>query len=200
MTSRAEYRLVLRQDNADIRLTEKAYRLGLASQERYERVLRKKKIIEEEERRFETTRIDRETANTFLNKKGGSGVKNSVTLSELLKRPEVSYEQLKDIDQERPKMKKHEAEELQVRIKYKGYIEKQQAQIERFRKTEHRKLDENMNYREIQGIREEAKQKLEALKPLSLGQASRISGVSPADINVIMIWLEKKKREKQRKQ
>ena len=200
MTSRAEYRLVLRQDNADIRLTEKAYRLGLASQERYERVLRKKKIIEEEQRRFETTRIDRETANTFLNKKGGSGVKNSVTLSELLKRPEVSYEQLKDIDQERPKMKKHEAEELQVRIKYKGYIEKQQAQIERFRKTEHRKLDENMNYREIQGIREEAKQKLEALKPLSLGQASRISGVSPADINVIMIWLEKKKREKQRKQ
>ena len=200
MTSRAEYRLVLRQDNADIRLTGKSYRLGLASQERYERVLRKKKIIEEEERRFETTRIDRETANTFLNKKGGSGVKNSVTLSELLKRPEVSYEQLKDIDQERPKMKKHEAEELQVRIKYKGYIEKQQAQIERFRKTEHRKLDENMNYREIQGIREEAKQKLEALKPLSLGQASRISGVSPADINVIMIWLEKKKREKQRKQ
>jgi len=200
MTSRAEYRLVLRQDNADIRLTEKAYRLGLASQERYERVLRKKKIIEEEQRRFETTRIDRETANTFLNKKGGSGVKNSVTLSELLKRPEVSYEQLKDIDQERPKMKKHEAEELQVRIKYKGYIEKQQAQIERFRKTEHRKLDENMNYREIQGIREEAKQKLEVLKPLSLGQASRISGVSPADINVIMIWLEKKKREKQRKQ
>lgn len=200
MTSRAEYRLVLRQDNADIRLTGKSYRLGLASQERYERVLRKKKIIEEEQRRFETTRIDRETANTFLNKKGGSGVKNSVTLSELLKRPEVSYEQLKDIDQERPKMKKHEAEELQVRIKYKGYIEKQQAQIERFRKTEHRKLDENMNYREIQGIREEAKQKLEALKPLSLGQASRISGVSPADINVIMIWLEKKKREKQRKQ
>ena len=200
MTSRAEYRLVLRQDNADIRLTEKSYRLGLASQERYERVLRKKEIIEKEERRLEITRIDQETANAFLNKTGGSGVKNSITLSELLKRPEVSYEQLKEIDQERPEMKKHEAEELQVRIKYKGYIEKQLAQIQRFKKTEDRKLDENMNYREIQGIREEAKQKLEALKPLSLGQASRISGVSPADINVIMIWLEKKRREEQRKQ
>ena len=196
MTSRAEYRLVLRQDNADIRLTEKSYRLGLASKERYERVIRKKEIIGKEEKRLETTRIDRETANSFLKKTGGAGVKNSVTLSELLKRPEVSYERLKEIDRERPEMKKHEAEELQVRIKYKGYIEKQLAQIERFRKMEDKKLDENMNYREIQGIREEAKQKLEALKPLSLGQASRISGVSPADINVLMIWLEKKKREK----
>ncbi|HUM55587.1 MAG TPA: tRNA uridine-5-carboxymethylaminomethyl(34) synthesis enzyme MnmG [Bacillota bacterium] len=196
MTSRAEYRLVLRQDNADIRLTEKSYILGLASKERYERVIRKKEIIGKEEKRLETTRIDRETANSFLKKTGGAGVKNSVTLSELLKRPEVSYERLKEIDRERPEMKKHEAEELQVRIKYKGYIEKQLAQIERFRKMEDKKLDENMNYREIQGIREEAKQKLEALKPLSLGQASRISGVSPADINVLMIWLEKKKREK----
>jgi len=196
MTSRAEYRLVLRQDNADIRLTEKSYILGLASKERYKRVIRKKEIIGKEEKRLETTRIDRETANSFLKKTGGAGVKNSVTLSELLKRPEVSYERLKEIDRERPEMKKHEAEELQVRIKYKGYIEKQLAQIERFRKMEDKKLDENMNYREIQGIREEAKQKLEALKPLSLGQASRISGVSPADINVLMIWLEKKKREK----
>ncbi|HPR24469.1 MAG TPA: tRNA uridine-5-carboxymethylaminomethyl(34) synthesis enzyme MnmG, partial [Bacillota bacterium] len=188
--------LVLRQDNADIRLTEKSYILGLASKERYKRVIRKKEIIGKEEKRLETTRIDRETANSFLKKTGGAGVKNSVTLSELLKRPEVSYERLKEIDRERPEMKKHEAEELQVRIKYKGYIEKQLAQIERFRKMEDKKLDENMNYREIQGIREEAKQKLEALKPLSLGQASRISGVSPADINVLMIWLEKKKREK----
>ena len=196
MTSRAEYRLVLRQDNADLRLTEKSYRIGLADKERYNRYLEKKRIVEEERERMENSYVYPGDANEFLVKLGSSPLKNRVTLAELLKRPEVTYENLSEIDRDRPELSSHAINQLEVQIKYEGYINKQLSQIEKFKKLENKPLDENLNYDEIEGLRLEAIQKLNQIKPRSVGQASRISGVSPADINVILVYLEKQRRKK----
>ncbi len=194
MTSRAEYRLVLRQDNADWRLTEKGYRLGLVRPERYERFLKKKEELEAERQRLETTKVTPAQVNGFLEAMGSSPVAGGISLAELLKRPEVTYENLSEVDPERPVLSYHTVSQLEVMIKYSGYIDKQMKQIEKFRKLEEKRLPENLDYLNLEGLRIEARQKLDAIRPVSVGQASRISGVSPADINVLLIHLEKMRR------
>ena len=194
MTSRAEYRLVLRQDNADWRLTEKGYRLGLVRPERYERFLKKKEELEAERQRFETTKVTPAQVNGFLEALGSSPVAGGISLAELLKRPEVTYENLSEVDPERPVLSYHTVSQLEVMIKYSGYIDKQMKQIEKFRKLEEKRLPENLDYLNLEGLRIEARQKLDAIRPVSVGQASRISGVSPADINVLLIHLEQMRR------
>jgi len=194
MTSRAEYRLILRQDNADMRLTEKGYRLGLATEERYRRFTARKKMMEEEMERLGSVYVLPEEAGGFLQRNGSAPLKNRISLKELMKRPEMTYAKMKEIDSERPEISDTAAAQLEVEIKYRGYIEKQLAQIEKFKKLENRKLPAYMDYSEIEGLRIEARQKLDMIRPSSLGQASRISGVSPADINVLMIYMEKNRR------
>jgi tRNA uridine 5-carboxymethylaminomethyl modification enzyme len=195
MTSRAEYRLLLRQDNADIRLTEKSFHLGLATEERYQKLQLKLKQVEEERARLAKTWILPTQANQYLERLGSTPINNKVSLEELLRRPHLTYEKLAVLDPERPDLPEHATAQLEVQIKYQGYIDKQLAQIAKFKKLETRDLDENLDYNGIDGLRLEAKQKLSRFKPVSMGQASRISGVSPADINVLMIFLEKQKRE-----
>lgn len=194
MTSRAEYRLVLRQDNADFRLTGKSYGIGLASEERYERYLNDKFCVENERKRLEETTLSPTEVNGFLNSIKSSAIQNRITLAELMKRPEITYERLSEIDDKRPELSKHVIAKVEVQIKYEGYIDKQLQQIARFKKLEDKKLDAGFDYCDVQGLRIEAMQKLNKLKPSSVGQASRISGVSPADINVLLIHLEKQKR------
>ena len=196
MTSRAEYRLVLRQDNADLRLTEKAYALGLASEARYQRFLEKKQVVEQEKKRLADTMIAPEDINSLLEKLGSSPVKNKTSILELMKRPQVTYESLAAVDPKRPEISSHARTQLEVQIKYEGYIVKQEQQIQRFKKLEDKKLDSTFDYNQVDGLRIEAQQKLNHFKPVSLGQASRISGVSPADINVLLIHLEKMRRKK----
>ncbi len=196
MTSRAEYRLLLRQDNADQRLTEKAYEIGLATEERYQRYLNKKEAVEKEKERLERKSLSPAELKDFLISHGTTEVEGRTSLMDLLKRPQISYEDLREIDDEtRPELSYHEVTQLEVEIKYEGYIRKQLQQIERYKRLEDKKLDENLDYEAIDGLRIEAKQKLSQIKPLSIGQASRISGVSPADINVLMVYLEKKRRQ-----
>ncbi|HKK96282.1 MAG TPA: tRNA uridine-5-carboxymethylaminomethyl(34) synthesis enzyme MnmG [Anaerovoracaceae bacterium] len=195
MTSRAEYRLLLRQDNADTRLTEIGYKYGSVSEERYKKYLKKKDRIDKERNRLDNTYIKPEEANEFLKKIGSSPIKNRISLTELLKRPEVTYEELEKIDfGERPELAYHEITQLKVQIKYEGYIQKQLLQVEKQRKMENKKLNTSIKYLGIKGLRIEAAQKLEKVKPVTLGQASRISGVSPADVGVLMVYLEKEKR------
>ncbi|ABP68335.1 glucose inhibited division protein A [Caldicellulosiruptor saccharolyticus DSM 8903] len=195
MTSRAEYRLILRQDNADLRLTEIGYRIGLISQERYEKFLKKKKMIEDEIERLKKTVIaPSDKVNKFLIEHGSSPISTGVKLSELLKRPELSYEALREIDPQRPDLPRSVKEEVEIEIKYEGYIKKQLQQIEQFKKLENKKIPEWVDYNQISGLSTEAKQKLSQIRPASIGQASRISGVSPADISVLLIWLEQAKK------
>ncbi|MCR5481764.1 MAG: tRNA uridine-5-carboxymethylaminomethyl(34) synthesis enzyme MnmG [Clostridia bacterium] len=194
MTSRAEYRLLLRQDNADIRLTDKSYHIGLASEERYRRFLAKKEHIEKERQRLEETFLMPLDIKEFLESHESTPVQNKVSLAELLKRPELTYEMLAEIDPVRPHLTSHEITNLEVQIKYEGYITKQLQQVEKFKKLENKHLDENLDYSAIDGLRIEAMQKLSKFKPASVGQASRISGVSPADINVLIVYLEKQRR------
>ena len=196
MTSRAEYRLLLRQDNADLRLTEKSYRIGLADEDRYQRFLQKKQNVEREKNRLEQTFVQPADANEYLEKIGSSPLQNRSSLAELMKRPEVTYENLKEIDGDRPQLSSHEKNQLEVQIKYEGYIKKQLNQIDRFKKLENKGLSADMDYSLIEGLRIEAMQKLNQIKPASVGQASRISGVSPADINVLLIYLEKQRRKR----
>ncbi|MEG0829529.1 MAG: tRNA uridine-5-carboxymethylaminomethyl(34) synthesis enzyme MnmG [Anaerovoracaceae bacterium] len=196
MTSRAEYRLVLRQDNADVRLTEKAYEIGLATEERYHRFLDKQKIVEEETKRLSQKMVIPEDVNDFLENQGSSHIKNKVSLLELLKRPPITYTASKVIDQGRPELSQYAITQLEVQIKYEGYIKKQLEQIKKFKKLETKSLDETFDYNVVEGLRLEATQKLNQLRPSSVGQASRISGVSPADINVLLIYLEKRRRGK----
>ncbi len=200
MTSRAEYRLILRQDNADTRLTELGYQIGLVNNDRYQKYLQKKKNVENEIRRLENTSIKPSVANKIMEETGNALVSGSILLSEMLKRPKITYAMmasiLDDNSIEWPSLTRHEKMEVEVSIKYAGYINKQLAQVERFKKLENKKLDIYIDYSKIEGLRIEAAQKLDAIKPISLGQASRISGVSPADINVLMIWLSKKRRTK----
>lgn len=197
MTSRAEYRLILRQDNADLRLTEIGYKIGLISQQRYEKFLQKKKMIEDEINRVKNTIIaPSEKVNKLLLQKGSSPISTGVRLSDLLKRPELSYEDLKEIDINRPDLPWYVQDEVEIEIKYEGYIKKQLERIEQFKKLENKKIPEWVDYNKIAGLSTEAKQKLSQIKPASIGQASRISGVSPADISVLLIWLETAKNVK----
>ena len=194
MTSRAEYRLVLRQDNADLRLTEKAYNIGLVSEERYGKYCHKKEAVASETERISHVIVHPEDINEFLIEKGSAPLKSAIPMIELMKRPQVTYDELYIVDPDRPVLTDHEKTMMEVQIKYDGYIDKQRRQIEKFKKLENRKLSPNTDYASIDGLRIEARQKLDAFKPLSVGQASRISGVSPADINVLLIWLEKERR------
>ena len=196
MTSRAEYRLVLRQDNADTRLTKIGYDIGLASEERYQKYLAKQKLVDDEVRRLASTTVGPKDANEYLERRGSAPLSNRVSLMELMKRPEVDYASLAEIDPDRPDLSSHALDQVQVQIKYEGYIAKQMAQVEKFKKLEGKALPQDLDYGAIEGLRIEAAQKLSQIKPLSVGQASRISGVSPADINVLMIWMEKRRREK----
>lgn len=196
MTSRAEYRLVLRQDNADLRLTQKSYELGLASETRYKKFLEKKENVSIEFKRLEKKMVAPEEINELLESWGSTPVQNKISLLELMKRPQVTYDGLGQVDKERPDLSDHARAQLEVQIKYQGYITKQQQQIQRFKKLEDKKLDSTFNYDLVDGLRIEARQKLNQYKPISLGQASRISGVSPADINVLLIYLEKQRRKK----
>lgn len=196
MTSRAEYRLVLRQDNADYRLTERGYEIGLVKDDRYRRFLEKKEIVEKETERLKKKILKPEEANDFLTERGSSPIKSAVSLIELLKRPEISYDDSTEIDDKRPELSEHQKTMLEVQIKYEGYIGKQQQQIEKFKRLEDKKLPSDIDYEKIEGLRIEAIQKLSDMRPVSVGQASRISGVSPADINVLLIYLEKLRRTK----
>ena len=196
MTSRAEYRLLLRQDNADLRLTEIGHKIGLISDERYERFLIKKENIEKEINRLKRTTVKPTSeVNEFLKKQNTTPLSTGTKLAELLKRTEISYDSLKEIDSERPKLNISEKEEVEIQIKYEGYIKMEEEQVEKFKKMENKKLSENIIYQNINGLSLEARQKLDKIKPTSIGQASRISGVSPADINVLLIYLQIKNRK-----
>ena len=196
MTSRAEYRLLLRQDNADLRLTEIGHEVGLISEERYKKFLEKKENINKEiERLNKTTIKPTEKVNDFLQKNGSSTISNGVKIAELLRRTELTYEKLGEIDIERPELPKEVVEEVEIQVKYEGYLKLQEAQVEKFKKLETRKLPEDIDYNELKGLRIEARQKLNKIKPTSVGQASRISGVSPADVSVLLIYLEQLKRK-----
>ena len=191
MTSRAEYRLLLRQDNADLRLTEIGHDVGLISEERYQRFLNKKKNIEKEINRLKSTVVKpTEEVNEFLESHGTSKLTTGSKLAELLKRTEISYAELAKIDKNRPELNAQEREEVEIQIKYEGYIKMEEEQVEKFKKMETKKLSEDIEYSKINGLSLEARQKLDKVKPTSIGQASRISGVSPADINVLLIYLQ----------
>lgn len=194
MTSRAEYRLLLRQDNADLRLTEIGYKVGLISEERYEKLLEKKKMISEEINRLTTTNIGAtKKVQNMLNKNQSTPLQSGTTLAELLKRPELSYDKIREIDEQRPDLPSDVAEQVNIELKYDGYIKRQMRQVEQFNKLENKRIPSTINYHDIYSLRKEAEQKLSEIKPASVGQASRISGVSPADISVLLVYLEKNK-------
>ena len=196
MTSRAEYRLLLRQDNADQRLTKIGYEIGLVSEERYEHLKEKEKMIAAEIERVKHVNIGTsEKVQKILEQHGSTALVSGTTLAELIRRPELSYEVLAEIDEERKVLPAEVIEQVNINIKYDGYIKRQQRQVEQFKKLENKKIPEEINYDEIQSLRIEAKQKLNAIRPASIGQASRISGVSPADVSVLLVYLGGKNRE-----
>ena len=191
MTSRAEYRLLLRQDNADLRLTEIGHEVGLISDERYQKFLNKKANIEKEIQRLKNETVKpTEKVNELLKKYGTTELSTGTKMSELLKRTELDYNKLAPIDENRPELTLQEKEEVEIQIKYEGYIKMQEAQVEKFKKLETKLLPEELDYEQIKGLSLEARQKLNKFKPRSIGQASRISGVSPADISVLLIYLQ----------
>jgi tRNA uridine 5-carboxymethylaminomethyl modification enzyme len=196
MTSRAEYRLSLRQDNADLRLTEKAWEIGLISEERRHKFLKRREQTETERLRLENTMLKPDQINPFLAALEEAPVHTKISLAGLLKRAAVTYENLASIDPDRPDLSVHVIKTVEVDIKYQGYIEKQEQQIRRFKKLEERKIPEEIDYTNLSGLRIEAQQKLQHIRPASIGQASRISGVSPADINVLLVHLEQRRRQK----
>lgn len=192
MTSRAEYRLLLRQDNADLRLTEIGHEIGLISEERYQQLLYKKFQIKEEiNRLIDTTVGASEKVQTFLKSHKSTPLQSGSTLAELLKRPELSYDLLNEIDDNRPKLPRDVAEQVNIELKYDGYINRQMRQVDQFIKLETKKIPDNIDYHDVYSLRKEAEQKLSEIRPASVGQASRISGVSPADISVLLVYLEK---------
>ena len=191
MTSRSEYRLLLRQDNADMRLMKKGYEAGLVSKERYERLLKKQEQIKDEIRRVERANIGaNQKVQTFLEHHESTPLKSSSTLGELIRRPELTYQMLSEIDEGRPDLPEEVQEQVDINIKYEGYITRQQKQVEQFKKLETKKIPGDLDYDQVPSLRTEARQKLKQIRPLSMGQASRISGVSPADLSVLLIYLE----------
>ncbi len=191
MTSRAEYRLLLRQDNADLRLSKRGYEIGLISKERYERVLEKERLIEEEINRVSKVHIGANSkVQALLESFGSIPLNTGVTLTELIRRPELDYEKLEPIDEDRPNLPYDVAEQVNIHIKYDGYISRQKKQVEQFKKLEKKRIPENFDYDGVPSLRIEARQKLKELRPVSIGQASRISGVSPADISVLLVYME----------
>ena len=200
MTSIAEYRLLLRQDNADLRLTKIGHDVGLISDERYEKFVKKYENIEKEIKRLkELTVRPEEKVNKLLEMAGTSVLTTGTKMAELLKRTELNYEMLKEIDPERPELSDQEKKEVEIQVKYEGYIKLQEAQVEKFKKLETKMLPENINYEDLKGISLEARQKLNKFKPRSIGQASRISGVSPADVSVLLVYLQQKGDKKESK-
>lgn len=194
MTSRAEYRLLLRQDNADLRLTEIGHKVGLISEDRYNKFLIKKKAIEDEVERLRNIVVKpSDVNNNYLESIGTSRITTGVKMADLLKRPQVTYDNLAFIDIDRVELDERVKKEVEILLKYEGYINLESVQVDKFKKLENKKLSEDINYSEISGLRLEARQKLDKVKPSSVGQASRISGVSPADITVLLIWLETNK-------
>ncbi len=195
MTSRSEYRLLLRQDNADLRLTPTGYAEGLISEERYQAFLNKKQQEETEKERLESTYVSPAQADPLLLSLGETALKSGASLADLLRRPSVTYQLLKKIDKNRPSLPLTVCQTVETDIKYAGYANRQLSEVERQRKTESRKLPDDLDYKSIRGLRVEAAQKLDRIRPLTLGQASRISGVNPADISVLLIYLGMKKQE-----
>ena len=196
MTSRAEYRLLLRQDNADLRLTDIGHEVGLISEERYKSFCEKRNFISHELERLKLTTVrPTEKVNEFLKKNNSSILTGGTKMIDLLKRSELNYEMLKEIDNDRPELSREIAEEVEIQVKYDGYIKLQEAQVDKFKKLEKKKIPDNIVYSEIKGLRLEARQKLDKIRPLSIGQASRISGVSPADISVLHIYIEQNKNK-----
>ena len=192
MTSRAEYRLLLRQDNADLRLTKIGYDAGLIDNERYNRLIEKERLIEQETGRIKNLNIGlKDDVQKILEENGSTLLQSGVTMAELIKRPELSYEKLEAVDKDRPELPDDVKEQVNIAVKYEGYIERQLRQVEQFKKLENKKIPENINYDEVYSLRLEALQKLKEFRPASVGQASRISGVSPADISVLLVYLEK---------
>ena len=193
MTSRAEYRLLLRQDNADLRLSKKGYHIGLISKERYEWVVKKEKLIAQEVERIEHVKIGANAAvQKLLTECGSAPLKTGTTLAELIRRPELQYEDLAELDPQRPELAEDVIEQVNIHVKYDGYIKRQLKQVKEFKKLENKKLPENFDYNQIKSLRIEAKQKLNLYQPVNVGQASRISGVSPADISVLLIYFRGK--------
>ena len=193
MTSRAEYRLLLRQDNADLRLTKKGYEIGLISEERYQKLLRKEELIQKEIERVEHINLGTsEAVQNLLKQHESTPLTSGTTMAELIRRPELNYEVLAPVDPNRPELDYDVVEQVNINIKYDGYIKRQQRQVEQFKKLESKLIPEDINYDEIQSLRIEAKQKLNEMRPSSIGQASRISGVSPADVSVLLVYLERK--------
>ena len=197
MTSRAEYRLLLRQDNADLRLRKIGYEIGLVSQEEYDRLLWKEKAIEEESRRLETVNIGTsEKVQNFLAQHNSTALKSGTTLAELVKRPELNYFMLTELDDKRPELPYDVQEQVNINIKYEGYIKRQMQQVAQFKKLENKKIPEDFDYSLVNSLRKEAVQKLNQRKPANIGQASRISGVSPADISVLLVYMEQMRHGK----
>lgn len=202
LTSRAEYRLLLRHDNADMRLTELGYRVGLISEERYEKFLKKKKMIEEEIERLRATKVTpTQEVNAALEQIGSSPLTTPATLEDLLKRPEISYDSLKVLDRKRPELPQEVIEQVEIMTAYDGYIKRQLKQVENFKKMENKRIPPDLDYDKVHGLRTEAREKLKKIRPASIGQASRISGVNPADVTVLLIYLEtQRKRRKDEEQ
>ena len=191
MTSRAEYRLILRQDNADLRLTKRGYEVGLISEERMEGVREKERLIKEEIERVSGVNIGTgDEVQAVMEQYGSTPLKTGATLAELIKRPELTYQCLAPIDKYRPQLREDIQEQVNINLKYEGYIERQLRQVEHFKKLENKLIPENIDYTKINGLRKEATQKLCKFNPRSIGQASRISGVSPADISVLLVYME----------
>ena len=196
MTSRSEYRLLLRQDNADLRLTEIGHRVGLIGEERFNKFLEKREMIDKEISRLEKTTVPpSEEVNSLLRENGSTELTTGIKLAELLRRPEISYKALAPIDKERPSLPSAVVRTAEVQVKYQGYIKREIAEAERQKKLEEKKLPEDISYKDILGLRLEAAEKLEKIRPRSLGQASRISGVNPADISVLLIYLSQGKKK-----
>ncbi len=195
MTSRSEYRLLLRQDNADERLTPFGYKIGLISKERYDKFLEKMDMIEQEIERVSSVVIPPKNANPILEKYNSATVKTGIFLSDMLKRPELDYDKLSAVDKERKPLPDSVCEQVEIKLKYDGYIKRQIAQVDQFKKMEEKLLPQGQDYSDIHGLRLEARQKLNKVQPKSLGQASRISGVSPSDLSVLIVWLESLKRK-----
>ena len=195
MTSRAEYRLLLRQDNADLRLREKGYKAGLVTREQYEYVLWKKEKIQEEKERMEHVHVGAvPEVQELLQEHGSTLLKNGISLADLIRRPELSYDIVAPLDKNRPELPQDVRDQVNINIKYEGYIKRQEKQVEGFKKLEKKKLPEDLDYSQISGLRIEARQKLEQFQPVSIGQASRIAGVSPADISVLLVYMETYRR------